>query len=79
VNIDSGKAEEVNGKLAMKVNAELSSTVPGTEAGVSPVIRQNRLTAVVLVPLAKPTVIFSSDDLRGKGRLQVELTATRIE
>lgn len=80
VNIDSGRAEEVNGKLALKVNADVSSTAPGsTEMSGSPVIRQNKMTAVVLIPLGKPTVIFSSDDLRDKGKLQVELTATRVE
>jgi hypothetical protein len=33
----------------------------------------------VLIPIGKPTVVFSSDDLGDKGKLQVELTATRVE
>jgi hypothetical protein len=76
INIDSGKAEEVDGKLALKVNAEVSSNSP-VDANTAPVIRQNSWTARVLLPLSKPTVIFSSDNLQDKGRMQVELTATR--
>jgi hypothetical protein len=32
----------------------------------------------VIVPLKKPTVIFSSDDLTTKHQMQLELTATPI-
>ena|ERR1700744_2681649 len=80
VNIDCKDAHEMDGKLALQVTAQISSL--GTETGISnstPVVRQNRWQASVLVPLGKPSVIFSSDDLQGKGKLQVEMTATRIE
>jgi hypothetical protein len=80
VNIDCKDAREMDGKLALEVTAQISSL--GTETGSSnltPVVRQNRWQASVLVPIGKPSVIFSSDDLQGKGKVQVELTATRIE
>jgi hypothetical protein len=44
-----------------------------------PVIRANRWSANVMVPITKPSIIFSSDNLQDKGKLQVELTATRID
>jgi len=43
-----------------------------------PTIRQNRWSSSVVVPLSKPTVIFSSDDLTSKRQFQLELTATLI-
>jgi hypothetical protein len=43
-----------------------------------PTIRQNRWVSTVAVPLKKPTVIFSSDDLTSKRQMQLELTATPI-
>jgi hypothetical protein len=41
-------------------------------------LRQNRWRSDVLVPLRKPTVIFSSDDPTSTHKMQVELTATPI-
>ena len=78
VSIDCANAQEVNGKLAVQVNAEISGATKGTDLP-APLIRQNRWQANVLVPVAKPTVIFSSDHLQDKGKVQVELTATRID
>jgi len=85
VNIDSLRALEVGNKLALSVTAEISSTTRTTEPTATtestalPIIRSNRWSATVLVPIAKPTIIFSSDNLQDKGKVQVELTATRIE
>ncbi|HTZ90466.1 MAG TPA: hypothetical protein VMA71_08995 [Alloacidobacterium sp.] len=79
VNIDCFHAEEVNGKLAMQVTAEVSSTTKAPDPTAPPVIRQNRWSANVLVPIGKPTTVFSSDDLQDKGKIQVQLTATRME
>lgn len=73
---------EVDGdSLALYVDATLSSLAghPETIEGVQePVIRQNTWNSEVLIPLNKPTVIFSSDDLDSKGRMQIEVTATRL-
>jgi hypothetical protein len=79
VNIDCWNAQEVAGKLSLLVTANISSTTKATDATGPPVIRQNQWSANVLVPVGKPTVIFSSDNLQDKGKIQVELTATRIE
>jgi hypothetical protein len=62
----------------------VSSLAPQANAtagtvGNDPVIRQNKWDSTVLIPIGKPTVVFSSDDLDDRGKLQVELTATRME
>ena len=80
VNIDCKSAHEIDGKLALGVTAEISSLAMETgNSNPTPVVRENHWQASVLVPLGKPSVIFSSDDLQGKGKVQMELTATRIE
>lgn len=79
-NFDCGDAKEVEGKLQLRVKAELSSFVeqPGA-VKAQPVVRQNKWDADVIVPLGKPTTIFSSDDVSSKSKIQVELTATLIK
>jgi len=78
VNIDCSHAHEVNGNLAIKVAADISS-LAAAQNTQQPVIRQNKWSANVIVPLNKPTVIFSSDDVASKGQMQFELTATPIK
>lgn len=79
VNVDSRRAEEIDGKLGLQVTAESNDFAPPTKEVPHPVIRQNKWSATVLVPIGKPVVIFSSDDLNSKDKIQVELTATRID
>lgn len=78
--------EEQNDKLIVSSNLDLSSIVlpeqAGSEArnaGGNPVVRQIRQWFSALVPLGKPTLVTSIDDINSKKRLQVEVTATRIE
>ncbi len=82
VNIDCGNFKEVAHNLSLSVSADISS-IPQAEAGATtesrPMIRQNRWRSAVIVPMKKPTVIFSSDDLTSKRQMQLELTATPIQ
>lgn len=80
VNIDCQDAREVNGQFVVHVNAELSS-VPAQEGPITtfPLIRQNRWAALATVDVGKPTLLFSSDDLNSKRKMQLELTATLIK
>ena len=61
INIDSNHAEERNGKLALEVTAEMNDAILPSSQGVQgePTVRQNKWSANVLVPIRKPTVIFS--------------------
>ncbi len=78
VYIDCGRAKPLQDQLALLVLAEISSLA--AEGGaLPPTVRQNKWSANVVLPLRKPTVLFSSDDLTSKRQMQLELTATPIK
>jgi hypothetical protein len=78
VNLDARELREVgSGEVTMWVNADISTVVEGGTAAL-PVIRQNKWSSTVLIPVKKPTVIFASDDLGTKRQMQLELTATPV-
>ena len=77
VSIDTQMVKELQGDVALSVSAEISSTPDGGNPD-RPVIRQNKWSSYVVVPIKKPTVIFSSDDATTKHAMQLELTATPI-
>ena len=81
VNISAQSAHEVGNQLALYLKTELSSLAPDPSptAGNDPVIRQNSWQSLILIPLAKPTVVFKSDDLDTKGGTQVVITATPLQ
>jgi hypothetical protein len=76
VNIDCRAAKEIGSDLGLNVTAEVSSTASPSS---QPVVRQTKWNSNVIVPLGKPTVVFSSDDVTTKGQMQLELTATPIK
>jgi len=76
VNLDSRDLKETQGEVTLFINADVS-TLEGT-AGLPPVVRQNKWSGAAIVPLKKPTVVFSSDDVSSKRQLQLELTATPV-
>lgn len=79
VSIDCGSLRELQNELSLSVTADISSMAQeSTPPSSYPVIRQNRWSSTVAVPLKKPTVIFSSDDATTKRQMQVELTATPV-
>jgi hypothetical protein len=74
--------EEAGNDLEFRLRMEVSSMAAQSEtiAGVNePVIRQNTWDSDVVVPVGKPTVVFSSDDLDSKGKMQVQVTATPVQ
>lgn len=81
VNIDAHDARELGDKLALYIIVDISS-LAGTQniSGVSePVVRQNKWQAPVLVPIGKPTTVFTSDVLDSKGGMQLVLTASPVK
>lgn len=84
VNFDVSRLREMGNKLAMNLEAEISSLAStrhfgGANGFDEPVFRQNRWETPVLIPLDKPTVVFTSDDIDSKGGMQVEVTATLLQ
>jgi uncharacterized lipoprotein YehR (DUF1307 family) len=81
VNIDVYKMQEANGQLMVTVSADVT-TIPTPNESLNamlPHIRQNKWNATVTMPMSKPTLLFSSDDLNSKRKLQLELTATPVK
>jgi hypothetical protein len=78
VNLDSRDLKETQGEVTLFINADVSTLMEGT-AGLPPVVRQNKWSGAAIVPLKKPTVVFSSDDVSSKRQLQLELTATPLK
>ncbi len=80
VNFDLMHVVEVGREISIDLSAELSSMADARDPSLhQPVIRQNRWHAPVLLPIGKPTVVFTSDSLDSKGSLQVTATATLLE
>ena len=79
MNTDCRNVNEVEGGLSLWVSADISSVPSDAEfAGGHPTIRQNRWSSSAIVPLNKPTLLYSSDDPASKRQMQLELTATPI-
>ncbi len=79
VNIDCFAVRELDNELAMVLTAEVNSLPQDPAATALPLMRQNRWTSNVSVPLKRPTIVFSSDDVTSKHQMQLELTATPIK
>jgi hypothetical protein len=83
VGVDLGVLDpkEHGNLLGFRLRADVSSVAHLTAIEVvnEPVIRQNSWDSTVTVPIGKPTIVFSSDDLDSTGKMQIEVTATRIE
>lgn len=79
VNIDCDSTRETPQGLGLHISAEISSIASPTSGGIqSPIVRQNQWQSMTLIPIGKPTILFSSDNLENKGRMQVEVTATPL-
>jgi hypothetical protein len=77
VNLDCKTLHEMQSAVSVYLSADIStnSVEPNLPA---PVIRQNRWSSTVVVPIKKPTVVYASDDATSKRQMQLELTATPI-
>ena len=83
LNIDCNVTEQED-KFIVHGSLELSSfALPdqGTDprSGGNPVLRNIRQNFTTLVSPGKPTLVTTMDDINSKKRLQVEVTATRID
>lgn len=84
VNIDTRNVHEIGRQLAVQLKAEVSSLADSAPSFVSklpndPVIRQNMWQASVIIPVGKPTVVFSSDAFDSKGSMQLVVSATPLQ
>ena len=79
-NLDFDSARIVDGRVYLSITADLSgSDIPASGSKqFEPTIKHNSWHGDVTVPLGKPVVIFSSDDVASKRTTQVELTVTPV-
>ena len=77
VSFDCGQAKVTGNELAINVTADITSVAD--PSSTPPVIRTNRWSGDVLVPVSKATVVFSSEDANSKRQMQLEMTATPIK
>jgi hypothetical protein len=80
VRVDVRSLREMQNQLAFNATAEITGVPPAQqdEAPGRTIMRQYIWSSDVIVPLNKPTVIFSSDSTTSKAQMQVELTAVRV-
>jgi hypothetical protein len=78
INLDCNEVRETPEGLHISINAQLSTVATPNVPGESPtpVIRQNRWSTSTVLAIGKPTVVFSSENLESKGRMEIEVTAT---
>lgn len=81
VDLDVRNPAEHGDNLEFRLRAEVSSLARQEQIGgiSEPVIRQNHWDSTLTVPIGKPTVVCSSDDLDSKGKMRIEVTATRVD
>lgn len=80
INIDAKDAHEIGRQLALYLTADLSSMANSSDPSIHrPVTRQNKWQAPVLIPIGKPTAVFSSDSLESKSSIRLVVTATPLQ
>lgn len=82
-NIDTNDEHLANNMLSLRVDVESSSAVKrdlsAGSIGPLPLIRRTTWGSQVVVPLDKPTIIFTADNVSDTGKTELELTATAIK
>jgi hypothetical protein len=78
VSIDVTDVTQTGNNLQLHVTADISSAEKDS-ALPTPIIRQTRWSSTVVLPLKKPTVLFSSDSTGSKSQTQLELVAAPLQ
>ena len=79
INFDISAIAEIDRQLSLNLSAMISSVADTNDPALRvPVIRENRWSAAVLIPIGKPSLVFTSDALDSPGSLRVTMTATPL-
>jgi len=72
---------DLNSSVDLFTNIEISNLAPG-QSGENrtgnPIVRQTKFQNENIVPLGKPVLLSSADEVDGTRRLQIEVTATKV-
>lgn len=80
MNIDC-LVEPLDSDVFLSTNVEVNRLAPEQAKEVrtgNTIVRQTKIQVHDLVPLGKPTVLSSADEVDGTGRFQIEATVTKI-
>jgi hypothetical protein len=72
IGIDVVGVREAGGGLSMDINVSSNSISDESIQSGLPVTRLTAWSSTVLIPISKPTTVFSSDDLTTKHKMQLE-------
>ena len=81
LSIDCRVRQELDSAIELETTADTSSIVAesqGSNRTGDPAIRQIRYDLENIVPLGKPTLLGSADEIDGTRRFQIEVTATKV-
>lgn len=78
IDFDMTNVNELDHQLSLDLSADVSSVADKDPSLREPVIRQNRWSAAVLIPLGKASTVFASDSLDSPTNLRVSMTATPL-
>ena len=80
VYIDCKRARDVGNKIRLSIRAEINTMVEnGEKSTQTPITRNTSWQSEVVLPFRKPTLLFSSDDLATKRKMQLVLTVTPVD
>lgn len=86
LRINCSLKEQVDRRLQFHCDIELSSFVrpeqiasSGTAGPAAPVLRTTRTDSWALLTLGKPAILNTVDDINSTKRMQIEVTATRLD
>ncbi|MGI8771425.1 MAG: hypothetical protein ACR2JE_08300 [Acidobacteriaceae bacterium] len=79
VNIDTAHPADSATELSLYVTADVSSSLASPTSTTSArIMRLTKWNSRVVVPIGKPAIIFSSDNMSDRGETELELTATPV-
>ena len=86
LNIRCSMKEQVDRRLQFHCDIEMSSFVrpeqiasSGNNIPLAPVLRTTRTESWALLTLGKPAILNTVDDINSNKRMQIEVTATKID
>ncbi len=68
-----------SGRVLLSTTVSWNAVVAADKATVPPVLRSLQFRAPALVPLGKPTVIGTMDDVTSDHQFQIEVTVSKVE
>jgi hypothetical protein len=80
IDIDVQDVHEIGRQLALNLTADISSLAEAADPMLhEPVVRHIRWQAAALIPIDKPTIVFTSDVLDSKNSIRMVVTATLLQ